>query len=154
MFYPEGAKGTGKLYRTRYRLFDFDPGFVKAAILTGAPIIPVVTMGGDDIYPILGNFRRLGRFLNMPYFPRTPLFPWIPYSSSCLPLPAKMLIKIGKPVHLDYPKSCAYDRKLRLRIAREIQYDIQRDINRLLLKRKSVFAGWDAADLEAEREAL
>ena len=148
VFYPEGVKGTGKPYALRYRLEDFDPGFVKAAILTGAPIVPVTTVGGDDIYPILYDVRSLARLLKMPYFPITPTFPWLPIFSSCIPLPAKMLIKIGKPITLPYPPQEANNRKLRLHIAREFQYQIQRDINMILSKRKSVFGGWEESFIE------
>lgn len=142
-FYPEGARGTGKPFSMRYRLHDFDPGFVKAAIFTGAPIVPVTTIGCDEIYPLLGNFKSVARLLGTPYWPMTPTFPWLPSPISCLPLPIKILIKIGKPIYLNYPQEMATDRKLRLRIAREIQYDIQRDLNWLLRQRKSPFAAWD-----------
>lgn len=142
-FYPEGARGTGKPFSMRYRLHDFDPGFVKAAIATGAPIIPVTTVGCDEIYPLLGNFKSIARLLDAPYWPMTPTFPWLPSSISCLPLPIKLLIKIGKPINLNYPPEMASDRRLRLQIAREIQYDIQRDLNWFLRQRKSPFTGWD-----------
>ena len=54
-FYPEGPRGTGKPFSMRYRLYDFDPGFVKAAIATSSPIIPIVTVGSDEIFPMLGQ---------------------------------------------------------------------------------------------------
>ncbi len=143
-FYPEGARGTGKPFSMRYRLHDFDPGFVKAAIATGSPIVPVTTIGCDEIYPLLGNFKSVARLLGAPYWPMTPTFPWLPVTISCLPVPIKILIKIGEPIYLNYPPEMATDRKLRLRIAREVQYGIQRDLNWLLRQRKSPFVSWDA----------
>lgn len=140
--YPEGAKGTGKPFSMRYRLYDFDPGFVKAAIETGSPIIPVTTVGGDEIYPLLGNLKCFADIMGTPYWPVTATFPWLPFITSCIPLPIKFFIKIGKPIYLNYPKERASDRALRLRLAREIQYDIQREINSLLRARKSPFSGW------------
>ncbi|MBS2008010.1 MAG: acyltransferase family protein [Cyanobacteria bacterium SZAS TMP-1] len=154
MFYPEGARGTGKLYVERYRLLDFDPGFVKAAILTQAPIIPVTTVGCDDIYPILAEIKPLARLLHMPYFPITPMFPWLPYITACVPLPAKILIKIGKPVHLPYGPDRVNDRQLRLHLAREFQHRTQREVNSLFASRKSVFAGWSEETIaELRRQA-
>ena len=42
-----------------------------------------------------------------------------------------------------YPPEKASDRKLVARIAKEIQYQIQKDLNDLLRERKSMFAEWD-----------
>ena len=139
-FYPEGPRGTGKLFSMRYRLYDFDPGFVKAAIATGSPIIPITTVGADEIYPLLANIKSIARLMGTPYWPITPTFPLLPYSTSCLPLPIKFYIKIGKPIYLNYPPEKASDKKLRLKICREIQYGIQHDMNSLLRERKSPFA--------------
>ncbi len=140
--YPEGANGTAKPFSMRYHLCDFDSGFVKAAIATSSPIIPIITVGGDEVYPLLANFKSLARVMGMPYWPVTPLFPWMPFITSCIPLPIKFLIKIGKPIYLNYPPERATDKELRLGIAKEIQFDIQRELDSLLLQRKSLFAGW------------
>jgi hypothetical protein len=59
-----------------------------------------------------------------------------------------MLIKIGKPIHLGYPPEKAEDKKLRLHLTREIQYEIQSELNFLLSRRKSPLAGWDLQSLQ------
>lgn len=141
-FYPEGARGTGKPYSMRYRLNDFDPGFVKAAIATGSPIIPITTIGGDEIYPLLANCKTLARFLGAPYWPITATYPWLPFPANCLPIPVKFLIQIGKPIHLDIATAEASNRRLRLKLCKEVQYEIQRQINALLRTRKSPFSDW------------
>lgn len=142
-FYPEGAKGTGKPFSMRYRLDDFDPGFVKAAIETQTPIIPITTIGGDEIFPLLGNLKSVARVMGTPYWPITPTHPWLPFTTSCMPLPVKLLIKINKPIYLNYPRDKCSDRQLRKEIAHSIQYGIQRQLNQLLKIRKSPFAKWD-----------
>lgn len=144
--YPEGLRGVGKCFEERYRVLDFHPGFVQLAIQTQTPIIKVATVGGDEIYPNFVNVKQLARLLKMPFFPVTPSFPWLPFPLMFFPLPVRWLIVIHEPITLDYPPEKANDRKLVLKIAREIQYDIQRDLNRLLRERKSVFTGWDADD--------
>lgn len=141
--YPEGIRGVGKTFRERYRIHDFHPGFVQIAIATQTPIVPVATVGGDEIFPNFVNVRSLSRLLRMPFFPLTVTFPWLPFPMQFVPLPVRWLIKIHKPIYLDYPPERATDRKLALSIAREIQYQIQRDLNELLRERKSVFSGWD-----------
>lgn len=142
-FYPEGPKGTGKPFSMRYRLDDFDPGFVKAAIETKSPIIPVTTVGGDEVFPLLANMKSIARIMGTPYWPVTLTHPWLPFTTSCMPLPVKLLIIIGKPIYLDYPASKCTDRQLRKDIARNIQYKIQRQLNQLLKIRKSPFSKWD-----------
>lgn len=141
-FYPEGAKGTGKPFSMRYRLCDFDPGFVKAAIETASPIIPVTTIGADEIYPLLGNWREFAKIMGTPYWPVTLTFPWLPLTTSCIPLPVKFFMKFGNPIYLDYPPERATDRLLRARIANEIQHEVQRELNKLLRARKSIFNAW------------
>ena len=60
--YPEGVRGIGKPFRERYRLIDFHPGFVKLAIASQSPLIPVATVGGDEIFPNLVNMKKLALF--------------------------------------------------------------------------------------------
>ncbi len=148
--YPEGLRGVGKTLAERYRVHDFHPGFVQLAISTQTPIIPIATVGGDEIYPNFINVKTVGQLLKMPFFPTTPAFPWLPFPLNFIPLPVRWMINIHEPIKLDYPPEKAHDRKLVLKIAREIQYDIQRDLNRLLRERKSLFTGWDDAADDSE----
>jgi 1-acyl-sn-glycerol-3-phosphate acyltransferase len=146
--YPEGLRGVGKPFRERYRVLDFHPGFVQLAISTQTVLIPVATVGGDEILPNFINVKALSRLLKMPFFPITAAFPWLPFPLMFMPLPVRWLINIHKPINLGYPPEKASDRKLVLKIAREIQYDIQRDLNKLLRERKSLFTGWELGDPE------
>lgn len=141
--YPEGIRGVGKIWPERYRMINFHPGFVQLAISSQTRIIPVATVGGDEIYPNFANVKPLARLLKMPFWPTTLAFPWLPFPLMFLPLPVRWLINIHKPIDLGLPAEKAADRKLVLKIAREIQYDLQRDLNALLRERKSLFTGWD-----------
>jgi 1-acyl-sn-glycerol-3-phosphate acyltransferase len=141
--YPEGIRGVGKTFQERYRVIDFHPGFVQLAISTQSPIIPIATVGGDEILPNFVNVKTLAQLLRMPFFPVTLAFPWLPSPLPFLPLPIKWAMRIHKPIELGYPPEKATDRKLCSRIAKEIQYQIQRDLNQMLRERKSAFTGWD-----------
>lgn len=152
--YPEGTRGTGKPFSQRYRLCDFHPGFVKEAIETNSPIVPVTTVGGDEIYPLLARMEKVARVMGAPYWPVTPIFPWLPFPTSAIPLPVRMLIKVGKPIYLNYSPEQARDKKLRMRIARDIQYEIQRELNFLLRNRKSLFAEWDIDKVRCNPESF
>ena len=142
--YPEGVRGVGKPFADRYRLIDFHPGFVKLAIATQSPIIPVATVGGDEIFPSLLNLRQAAQFIRFPFFPITPAFPWLPFPLWITPLPIRWLVNVHKPINLGYPRERANDRKLVRQIAQEIQFQIQKDLNRLFGERKTLFTGWDA----------
>ncbi len=147
--YPEGVRGVGKTFDERYRVLDFHPGFVRIAIESQSPIIPVSTVGGDEIFPNFVNVKKLARLVHMPFFPVTPGFPWLPFPLMFVPLPVRWLINIHEPIDLGYPPERARDKKLVLKLAREIQYLIQKDLNKLLKKRKSVFTGWEEPSIDA-----
>jgi 1-acyl-sn-glycerol-3-phosphate acyltransferase len=91
MVFPEGARGTAKLYRERYSLVDFGSGFVRLALKTRAPIIPFAVLGGGDAFPTVANGYRLGKLLGVPYVP-------IVAYGLPVPLPAKIEIHYGAPM--------------------------------------------------------
>ena len=56
LVFPEGGKGTGKLYKDRYRLRRFGRGgFVEAAMRARAPIVPVAVIGAEEAQPIFAH---------------------------------------------------------------------------------------------------
>jgi 1-acyl-sn-glycerol-3-phosphate acyltransferase len=96
--FPEGFKGIGKPFSERYRLQRFGRGgFARTALQAGAPIIPCAIVGAEEIYPMIGNSEVLARALRLPYFPVTPLFPWLG-PVGAVPLPSKWIIEFGAPV--------------------------------------------------------
>jgi 1-acyl-sn-glycerol-3-phosphate acyltransferase len=96
--FPEGFKGTGKPFSERYRLQRFGRGgFARTAITAGVPIIPCAIVGAEEIYPMLGNSAGAARLLGLPYFPLTPLFPWLG-PLGAIPLPSNWIIEFGDPV--------------------------------------------------------
>jgi 1-acyl-sn-glycerol-3-phosphate acyltransferase len=96
--FPEGFKGIGKPYSERYRLQRFGRGgFARTALGAGVPIIPCAIVGAEEIYPMIGNAGNLARRLGLPYFPITPLFPWLG-PIGAVPLPSNWIIEFGEPV--------------------------------------------------------
>lgn len=91
MVFPEGARGTAKLYRERDSLVDFGTGFVRLALKTKTPIVPLGFVGGGDAVPTVHNSRTLGKLVGVPYVPFTPY-------GLALPLPAKMVVHYGEPL--------------------------------------------------------
>jgi 1-acyl-sn-glycerol-3-phosphate acyltransferase len=94
MVFPEGARGTAKLYPERHSLVRFGTGFMRLALQTNSPIIPVAFIGGGEAIPTIHNSRTLGRLVGAPYVPFTP---WI----LAIPRPVACQIYYGPPMTFD-----------------------------------------------------
>jgi 1-acyl-sn-glycerol-3-phosphate acyltransferase len=94
LVFPEGARGTAKLFPERYSLVDFGSGFLRLALQTGTPIIPFAFVGGGEAIPTIYNARGLGRRLGVPYVPVTPY-------GLALPLPPRLDIVYGAPMRFE-----------------------------------------------------
>ena len=91
MVFPEGAKGTAKLYWERHSLVEFGTGFMRLAMKTRTPIIPVAILGGGEALPTVANSYALGALVGAPYVP-------VPAYLVPVPLPVKMEIHYGAPL--------------------------------------------------------
>jgi 1-acyl-sn-glycerol-3-phosphate acyltransferase len=98
--HPEGVRGMNKLFSKRYELQRFGLGFMRLALDTETPIVPVAVLGSEEQQPGLANLKGLGRLLGMPAFPITLGFPWLG-PLGLLPLPVKYHIYFGEPLHFD-----------------------------------------------------
>lgn len=137
--FPEGEKGMGKLWRDRYRLQRFGRGgFVKLALRTGAPIIPVAIVGAEEAAPMVGKITWFAKNMGLPWVPITMTFPWLG-PAGLLPLPSKWKLRFGKPIDVagSYGRAAAEDRLLVNRVADEIRSSIQASVNDLLGTRRS-----------------
>jgi 1-acyl-sn-glycerol-3-phosphate acyltransferase len=100
MVFPEGVRGMNKLYSERYKLQRFGLGFMRLALQTDTPIVPVALVGSEEQNPGLANLEGLGRLLGMPAFPITYTFPWLG-PLGLLPLPVKYRFYFGEPMRFD-----------------------------------------------------
>jgi nucleoside-diphosphate-sugar epimerase/1-acyl-sn-glycerol-3-phosphate acyltransferase len=138
--WPEGYKGLGKPFRERYRLQRFGRGgFVELALRTGTPIVPVAVVGSEEIYPMVGNLKRLGRLLGLPYLPVTPTFPLLG-PLGAVPLPSRWLIEFCPPIETaSYGPEAARDPMVIFDLTDQVRDTIQRTLNKNLAARGSVF---------------
>jgi 1-acyl-sn-glycerol-3-phosphate acyltransferase len=138
--FPEGAKGAGKDFSERYRLQRFGRGgFVEIALRTGAPMIPVAVVGSEEIYPKIGESSLLARVTGAPYFPLTPLFPWLG-PLGAVPLPSKWRIEFGQPIATaPYGPDAAEDRALVFELSERVRDEIQSMVYDNLVKRGRAF---------------
>lgn len=94
LVFPEGARGTAKLYGDRNTLVRFGTGFVRLALQTGTPIVPFAFLGGGDAVPTVLNLYRIGKLMGMPYIPVTPyLLP--------IPRPVDLEIYYSEPMRFE-----------------------------------------------------
>jgi 1-acyl-sn-glycerol-3-phosphate acyltransferase len=139
--FPEGTKGIGKPYAQRYRLQRFGRGgFVRIALRTGTPIVPVAIIGSEEIHPIIGRWDWLARQLRLPYFPLTPTFPWLGLLG-LVPLPSKWRIEFGRPLDWSsqFGPEAARDRLLVSRLTEDVRQHVQRLVVEALERRGPAF---------------
>ena len=89
--FPEGVRGSGKLYRDRYQLKRFGNGFMHLAMKYNAPIVPVGVVGCEETIPAIANISPLAKALGVPYIP----------VSLPVVLPARVHLNFGDPMYFD-----------------------------------------------------
>jgi 1-acyl-sn-glycerol-3-phosphate acyltransferase len=144
LVFPEGRKGTEKLYKERYRLRRFGRGgFVEAAMRARAPIVPIAVVGAEEAMPIFAHIRPLQRLTGLIYFPITPSFPQLGLLGALAYLPAKFKIRFLTPVPTDDlgVEEPWEDQALVQTIAHDIRATIQEELLDMVGKRKSVWFG-------------
>jgi 1-acyl-sn-glycerol-3-phosphate acyltransferase len=133
--FPEGAAGLARPFSARERLIEFDWVKLLPAVEEGVPIFPIATLGCDEAIPVLTNLDAIAKMLNLPSFPITPFFPWLPFPFNLASLPTKWNMSILKP--LSYEK--AEDRDLieetSMKQSQFAEGEIQAELNRLLRQR-------------------
>ncbi len=114
-------------------------GFAVSAIRAGVPIIPCAIVGAEEIYPMLANAGPLARLLGLPYFPVTPLFPWLG-PVGAIPLPSQWIIEFCPPVPTaGYPAGAWRDAAVIDRVTEEVRGTVQQALDRLLDERGPAF---------------
>jgi 1-acyl-sn-glycerol-3-phosphate acyltransferase len=100
MVFPEGERGFLKPYRKRYQLQRFGLGFMRLALETRTPIVPVGIVGSEEQSPGLARVPWLGRLIGAPALPITLTFPWLG-PLAIVPLPVKFRLHFGEPMLFD-----------------------------------------------------
>ena len=93
LVFPEGSRGISKPFSRRYQLEAFGQGFMRLALETGTPIVPVAVIGAEEQAPAV-NVKPLARLLGAPSFPVVPYPPFVPL----VPLPVKYRLRFGEPM--------------------------------------------------------
>jgi 1-acyl-sn-glycerol-3-phosphate acyltransferase len=92
---PGGLREAVKPRELRYRLlWGQRYGFVRLALRHGAPIVPIASIGTDELWDFVGNpYQRGRRWLGLPKIP-------VPLPARVLPIPHLVRTKfvIGEPI--------------------------------------------------------
>jgi 1-acyl-sn-glycerol-3-phosphate acyltransferase len=130
LVFPEGVRGLNKPFSERYRLRPFGPGFLRLALESGAPIVPVGVVGAEEQAPQLVDLKPLAKLLGFPAFPLTPtLLP--------LPLPARYHLHFGEP--LRFQGSADEDDAELEKKVQAVQGAVQELLDRGRARRTSIF---------------
>ena len=143
LVFPEGMKGSRKLYWQRYKLRRFGRGgFVRTAMRAGVPIVPVAVVGAEDAMPIFAHVPFMQRLTGLIYFPVNHAFPHFGLAAAMMYLPAKFKIRFLEPIDLSHHgPDAAEDLALVQSIAEDVRGRIQDQLDTLLASRTSVWFG-------------
>ncbi|MDQ3629934.1 MAG: acyltransferase family protein [Actinomycetota bacterium] len=141
LVFPEGAKGTEKLYKDRYRLRRFGRGgFVEAAMRGQAPIVPIAVVGAEESQPVFAQLGLLKKLTGLAYTPLTPTFPHFGLLATLMYLPAKFTIRFLPPVRTDEMGDKPWeDKGLVQTVSQDVRAMIQEELLEMVGKRRSVW---------------
>jgi 1-acyl-sn-glycerol-3-phosphate acyltransferase len=121
-------------------------GFIRLAIRSGVPIVPVATIGGHDTLFVLSEGRGLAKLLKLKERMRVEVAPItfsMPFGVALhllplqhIPLPAKIRTELLEPIYLDSDPAKADDEDYVNRIYAEVESRIQAGMDRLAKKRR------------------
>jgi 1-acyl-sn-glycerol-3-phosphate acyltransferase len=134
--YPEGVRGAFALYRDAHRIGRLGRGeWVRMALAHGAPIVPFVTLGSAESFPILGR-------IDCDAWKRYSLWPFIPVTTP-LPVPSKWHTEILEPIPVAdlHPPEAVDDAEVVERIHDEVRRRMVRSMEGMLARRRSIFSG-------------
>ena len=147
LVFPGGDVDALRAFKDRDKvIFDDRSGFVRLALQTGVPIVPVVAAGAHSTFIIVDEMRWLAeligarRFLRLKAWPLTLSIPWgitIGPPLSYIPFPSKILMEVLEPVRFARTGPEAADDELYVKsCARAVQENMQAALTRLAKERR------------------
>lgn len=130
MVFPEGSRGISKTWDKRYQLEEFGLGFMRLALRTGTPIVPVSVVGAEEQIPTFWNARGVAKLFGIPALPIGPTF--------MLPMPVRYRIYFHDPILFEGDPDDE-DRAIRAKVD-AVKKKIEEGIERGLRERPSLFA--------------
>jgi 1-acyl-sn-glycerol-3-phosphate acyltransferase len=119
-------------------------GFIKLAIRSCVPIVPISTVGGPDSLPVLASGRRLAKLLALDKVARLKMFPiaiQAPWGISPallpeIPLPTKIRTAFQDPISVERDPDLAEDDEYVEAKYEEVRASIQFGMDALARRRR------------------
>jgi 1-acyl-sn-glycerol-3-phosphate acyltransferase len=148
--WPGGEQDAMRSWRKRDKaVLAGRKGFVRQAIRSGVPIVPVATVGGHDTVFVLSEgrwladgFERLAGLKTRLRGETLPIIAGFPFPLALeiapmhLPLPAKIRTEFLNPIRVDADPERAQDEQYVGSIFREVEAAIQAGMDRLAKRRR------------------
>jgi 1-acyl-sn-glycerol-3-phosphate acyltransferase len=127
MLFPEGEKGAFRP-GSDYQLEPFARGFVRVAMATQVPVIPVCVLGGEESNPVGRRIESYDELLNIKG--------GLPIPKNLWPKPVKWRIKFLAPIPFtDYTEKDAEDADRVHAVAEDVRTRIQRELRKMKIER-------------------
>jgi 1-acyl-sn-glycerol-3-phosphate acyltransferase len=127
MLFPEGEKGAFRP-GSDYQLEPFARGFVRVALATGVPVIPVAVLGGEESNPVGTRIESYDELLNIKG--------GLPIPRNLWPKPVKWRIKFLPPMFFARAKAEDADDHDKVHgIAEDMRSRIQRELRKMKVER-------------------
>lgn len=149
--WPGGEVDSMRSYKKRNEVhFNGRRGFVKQAIMSGVPIVPVATVGGSETVFVLSEGRLLAKMLGFKKFLRSETAPivaglpfgvWPELLPTHIPLPAKITTEILDPIVVDTNPKRADDDDYVNNIYDEVVKSVSEGVGRLAGERRFPILG-------------
>jgi 1-acyl-sn-glycerol-3-phosphate acyltransferase len=145
VLYPGGERDSLRGWTKRDEaLLAGRTGFIKLAINTGVPIVPVATVGGPDAMPVLATGRRLAKLLQLDRIARLKMFPvafQVPWGVSPallpeIPLPTKIRTCFRDPIEVEHDPERVEDSRYVRAKYEEVRRSIQGGMDAMARKRR------------------
>lgn len=107
--FPEGVRGSNKVYKDKYKLQRFGNGFMHLAMKHKTPIIPVSVVGMEETIRSYADIKPLAKLLGMPVAPL--VIPWI--------FPSKVVLHFGTPMYFNNDVYKEHDIKYRVDLVKD-----------------------------------
>jgi 1-acyl-sn-glycerol-3-phosphate acyltransferase len=119
-------------------------GFIRLAIRSGVPIVPIATVGGPDSMPVLATGRRIAKVLRLDKVARLKMFPFalqVPWGISPallpeVPLPTKIRTAFEPVIEVDHNPERASDDEYVEKMYEEVRASIQEGMDALARRRR------------------
>lgn len=146
VIWPGGEVDCMRAWRRRGEVeFAGRRGFIRQAIRSGVPIVPVATVGGADTVFVLSEGRWLAEKLQLKRFLRSEMAPivaglpfgvWLEVVPSHIPLPSKIRYEILDPITVDAAPGRESDEAYVNSVYAEVEAKLQAGVDRLMQARR------------------